>query len=91
MVQTVDRDRHPLLHRLMTCFRELTGCPVLINTSFNVRSKPIGCTPEDACRCFQMTDMDVLVLGRNVVRKDQQQEQISLRTRARYLAQFALD
>ena len=63
-VQTVDRERHPLLHRLLTRFYERTGCPVLINTSFNVRSEPIVCTPEDAYRCFMMTDMDVLVLGR---------------------------
>ncbi len=59
-VQTVDEERHPLLHQLMSRFHEKTGCPAMINTSFNVRSEPIVCTPEDAYRCFLMTDMDVL-------------------------------
>ncbi len=71
-VQTVDEERHPLLHKLMSRFHEKTDCPVLINTSFNVRSEPIVCTPEDAYRCFMLTDMDVLVLGRHVLLKEQQ-------------------
>ena len=71
-VQTVDQQRNPLLHRLMTRFHEKTGCPVLINTSFNIRSEPIVCTPEDAYRCFMATDMDVLVLGRHVLYKTEQ-------------------
>ncbi len=89
-VQTVDRQRHPLLHRLMTCFHELTGCPVLINTSFNVRSEPIVCSPEDAYRCFQMTEIDVLVLGRHVLHKDSQKK-VSVEARRQHLAQFQLD
>lgn len=61
-LQTVDRDRHPRLHALLTAFEQLTGCPVLVNTSFNVRGEPIVCTPEDALACFQATGLDVLVL-----------------------------
>ena len=90
-VQTVDRDRNPLLHKLLTTFHEHTGCPVLINTSFNVRSEPIVCTPEDAWRCFMMTDMDVLVVGRQVLRKEQQRQAMSEQARKDHLAQFALD
>ena len=90
-VQTVDEDRNPLLHKLMMRFNEKTGCPVLINTSFNVRSEPIVCTPEDAYRCFMMTDMDVLVLGRQILRKDRQDNQMTDEDRKKHLAQFALD
>lgn len=90
-VQTVDRDRHPLLHQLMSVFHAKTDCPVLINTSFNVRSEPIVCTPDDACRCFLMTDLDALVLGRHVVLKDRQREKASEEARREHLAQFALD
>jgi carbamoyltransferase len=90
-VQTVDRVRNPLLHMLMTKFHEKTECPVLINTSFNVRSEPIVCTPEDALRCFMMTEMDVLVLGRQIVIKSQQPNRASEASRAEHLAQFKLD
>ena len=90
-VQTVDKDRNPLLHLLMTRFHEKTGCPVLINTSFNVRSEPIVCSPEDAYRCFMMTDMDVLVLGRHVLLKEEQEKQLSDVDRQEHLAQFKLD
>lgn len=90
-VQTVDDKRNPLLHRLMSRFHQQTGCPVLINTSFNVRSEPIVCTPEDAWRCFMATDMDVLVLGRHVLLKQQQAESDSAEMREKHLAQFHLD
>ena len=90
-VQTVDDERHPLLHRLLTRFHERTGCPVLINTSFNVRSEPIVCTPLDAYRCFLMTEIDVLVLGRHVLHKQDQKQKVEMETRARHLAQFQLD
>ena len=89
-IQTVDAERNPLLHQLMAAFREKTGCPVLINTSFNVRSEPIVCTPEDAWRCFQMTDIDVLVLGRHVLLKSEQKA-LASDAREKYLAQFQLD
>jgi len=90
-VQTVDDERNPVLHQLMTKFYEQTGCPVLINTSFNVRGEPIVCTPEDAYRCFLMTGMDVLVMGRHVVEKKHQEHQIDETQQQEHLAQFQLD
>src|SRR6185503_120786 len=84
-VQTVDDERNPLLHRLLTAFHERTGCPVLVNTSFNVRGEPIVCTPQDAYRCFMATDMDVLVLGRSVLLKSEQR-QADGEARRRHLA-----
>lgn len=68
-LQTVARDQHPLFYDLISEFDRLTGCPVLINTSFNVRGEPIVCTPEDAWRCFMRTEMDVLVMGHCIVEK----------------------
>ncbi|MCP4787484.1 MAG: carbamoyltransferase [Fuerstiella sp.] len=90
-IQTVGADRNPLLHQMMTQFYDKTGCPVMINTSFNVRSEPIVCTPEDAYRCFQMTGMDVLVLGHHVIRKTQQSSQMDEDQRKEHLKQFQLD
>ena len=90
-VQTVDAARHPLLHRLLACFHAKTGCPVMINTSFNVRSEPIVCTPDDAYRCFMVTDMDVVVMGRYILFKEQQGRQTSSADREQHLAQFQLD
>ena len=90
-IQTVGADRNPLLHQMMTQFYEKTDCPVMINTSFNVRSEPIVCTPEDAFRCFQMTDMDVLVIGHHVIRKTQQVSQVDEIQREEHLKQFQLD
>jgi carbamoyltransferase len=90
-VQTIDQDRHPLVHKLLTCFHEKTGCPVLINTSFNVRGEPIVCTPDDAYRCFCNTDMDVLVMGRFILHKQQQEKKSSQTDQQKYLAQFQLD
>jgi carbamoyltransferase len=69
-IQTVHRGTNPLYHRLLEAFEERTGCPVLVNTSFNVRGEPIVCTPGDAWRCFRRTHLDVLVLGPFVVRRD---------------------
>ncbi|MEE2703894.1 MAG: carbamoyltransferase [Myxococcota bacterium] len=62
-IQTVDEEQQPLFHALLRAFERRTGCPILVNTSFNVRGEPIVCTPEDAWRCFLRTDMDYLVLG----------------------------
>ncbi len=64
-LQTVDEERNPRFYRLLEAFDRLTGCPVLVNTSFNVRGEPIVCTPEDAYRCFLATDMDALGPGRH--------------------------
>jgi len=71
-VQTVDARSNPDFHALLSAFHDLTGCPVLINTSFNVRGEPIVCTPEDAFFCFMGTDLDMLVIGNLVLIKDQQ-------------------
>jgi carbamoyltransferase len=71
-VQTVDAERHGRYYRLMKRFYELTGCPIIVNTSFNVRGEPIVCTPEDAYRCFLATDMDCLVLENYVLLKEDQ-------------------
>jgi carbamoyltransferase len=68
-VQTVDRDTNPRFHRLLEAFDALTGCPVLANTSFNVRGEPIVCTPDEAYRCFMRTEMDLLVLERHLLEK----------------------
>ena len=72
-IQTVDANVNPLFHQLLTAFKQLTGCPVLVNTSFNVRGEPIVCTPQDAVTCFQQTHMDVLVIGPFVVEKSEGQ------------------
>jgi carbamoyltransferase len=90
-VQTVDADRHPRFHGLLRAFHALTGCPVLVNTSFNVRGEPIVCTPQDAFRCFLATDMDALVLENCVLHKEDMRETAGAAVRAEYLAQFQLD
>jgi carbamoyltransferase len=71
-VQTVNARSNPRFHALISAFNELTGTPVLINTSFNVRGEPIVCTPDDAFQCFMDTDMDYLVLGNHLLDKRRQ-------------------
>jgi carbamoyltransferase len=71
-IQTVHRDTNPRYHELIRRFEALTGCGVIVNTSFNVRGEPIVCTPEDAYRCFMRTNMDVLVLESFVLVKAEQ-------------------
>jgi len=73
-VQTVDRIRNPRLHGLLTAFKEQTGCSVLVNTSFNVRSEPIVCTPKDAYCCFMRTGIDILAIGNFIIKKADQPE-----------------
>jgi carbamoyltransferase len=73
-VQTVRRETHPAYYDLIVAFGRLTGCPVLINTSFNVRGEPIVCTPEEAYTCFMRTEMDCLVMEDYVLTKDEQGE-----------------
>jgi carbamoyltransferase len=90
-LQTVDEPRNPRLYRLLEAFDRLTGCPVLVNTSFNVRGEPIVCTPEDAYRCFLATGMDVLVMEDVVVVKDEAAREAGVEARDAYLAQFQLD
>ncbi|HWX18527.1 MAG TPA: carbamoyltransferase [Candidatus Binatia bacterium] len=90
-LQTVDEQRHGRFYRLMKTFEALTGCPVIVNTSFNVRGEPIVCTPHDAYRCFLATDMDALVLEDFVLRKEKMQKAVTAAEREKYLAQFELD
>ena len=71
-IQTVSKDDHPLYHELLTAFKEKTGCPVIINTSFNVRGEPIVCTPVDAYICFMRTNIEYLVMGSYLLEKTQQ-------------------
>jgi carbamoyltransferase len=75
---------------LLKKFEEQTGCPVLINTSFNVRGEPVVCTPEDAYRCFLATHMDVLVVENFVLLKEEQAD-ADAHIRDEYLADFSLD
>ena len=81
-VQTVDRAAHPRFHALLEAFGERTGCPVLVNTSFNVRGEPIVCTPDDAFRCFLGTDIDCLAIGDCFLRKEEQDPALVARARA---------
>ena len=71
-VQTVHAETNPRYHDLISRFKAKTGCPVLVNTSFNVRGEPIVCTPTDAYRCFMRTEMDYLVLGPFLLKKEDQ-------------------
>ncbi|MGY8690631.1 MAG: carbamoyltransferase C-terminal domain-containing protein, partial [Verrucomicrobiales bacterium] len=89
-IQTTDAERHGVYHKLIEAFESKTGSPVMINTSFNVRGEPIVCKPEDAYHCFMGTNMDVLVLGRAILKKEDQPE-ANLTKRDDYLKQFALD
>lgn len=89
-VQTVDPERHGRLYRLMKSFYELTECPVVVNTSFNIRGEPIVCTPEDAYRCFMATDIDCLVLENHIVMKSAQSSEAHQDAEA-YRAQYELD
>jgi carbamoyltransferase len=90
-IQTVDEGRNPRLWRLLQVFHKQTGCPVLVNTSFNVRGEPIVCTPQDAYRCFLGTEMDALILEDVIVLKEDVADKLDAATREKYLAQFQLD
>ena len=91
-LQTVDRQRNRRFHTLIERFFARTGCPIVVNTSFNVRGEPIVCTPAEAYRCFLATDMDALVIENRMFLKDavtpEQQQSVS---RDAYLAKFQLD
>ncbi len=89
-IQTVDAERHPRLHRLMSQFKKKTGCSVIINTSFNIRGEPIVCSPEHAYRCFMATNMDVLVMENQLLYKEEQPQAIQHEV-DEYKAQFELD
>ncbi len=87
-VQTVHADTNPRYHALLTRFHALTGCPVLVNTSFNVRGEPVVCSPLDSWRCFMRTEMDALVIGSFILRKE---DQTPLSDDVDWRAQFELD
>ena len=89
-IQTVDRERNGRLHELLESFAGITGCPVMINTSFNVRGEPLVCTPEDAYNCFMATDIDVLVIDDFVLLKAEQPA-AGRPDRAAYLGKFGND
>ena len=86
-IQTVHRDTNPRYHNLLSIFKEKTGCPVLVNTSFNVRGEPIVCTPQDAFRCFMGTEIEILAIGNCLLRKEEQDPLL----KQSYKEEFALD
>ncbi len=87
-IQTVHEQTHGTFYKLMKRFYEKTGCPVIVNTSFNVRGEPIVCSPEDAYRCFMRTEMDYLVLGNFLLTKASQPESTD---KKEWMKEFALD
>lgn len=86
-VQTVHEETNPRYYALIKRFEELTGCPIIVNTSFNVRGEPIICTPQDAFRCFMGTELDVLVVGNAILLKNEQSQTL----KQDYNAQYELD
>ena len=89
-VQTVDETRNPHYHKLLRAFEQKTGCPVIINTSFNVRGEPIVCTPAEAYHCFMGTHMDVLAVGNFLLHKKEQPKSKLVPTES-YISQFEMD
>jgi carbamoyltransferase len=83
-IQTVHRETNYRYHALLSRFKTLTGCPVVVNTSFNVRGEPICCTPDDAFRCFMGSEIDVLVVGNFFLRKEDQDPALRLDYRDRF-------
>jgi carbamoyltransferase len=86
-VQTVHFDTNPLFYKLLKAFKQRTGCPVLVNTSFNVRGEPIVCSPEDAFRCFMGTEIEVLAIGNCLLKKQDQNPELE----QHYQDKFELD
>jgi carbamoyltransferase len=86
-IQTVHRETNPRYHSLITRFQQLTGCPIVVNTSFNVRGEPIVCTPEDAFRCFMGTEMETLAVGNCLLYKERQKQSL----RQNYEHRFEMD
>lgn len=86
-IQTVHQDTNPRFHALLKAFKQRTGCPVLVNTSFNVRGEPIVCTPEDSFRCFMGTEIEALAVGNSFLKKEDQDPKLKLN----YESAFTLD
>src|SRR5262249_7838019 len=91
-VQTIDAERNPFMHGVISDFKRRTGCSVIVNTSFNVRGEPIVCTAEDAYRCFMATEIDALVVGNRFFwRERQKNKPLSDGEREAWLRRFELD
>ena len=87
-VQTVSETTNPRYFNLIRAFQRRTGCPTIVNTSFNVRGEPIVCTPQDAYRCFMRTEMDALVLQNQLLLKSEQPQELSDES---WMQEFELD
>ena len=87
-LQTVHKETNPIYHEVISTFNEKYGCPVIVNTSFNVRGEPIVCTPEDAYLCFMRTEMDYLIMGNYLLAKTKQDP---LKDDINWRSQFELD
>ena len=83
-VQTVDEKKNKIFFRLIEEFKKITGCPILVNTSFNVRGEPIVNTPEDAFKCFMGTGLDVLVIGNYILKKNEQNKNLVQDYKSKY-------
>ena len=86
-IHTVHQDTNPKYYKLLSLFKTITGCPVIVNTSFNVRGEPIVCSIEDAYRCFMGTDLDILACGNFILYKGKQNSKL----KKDYKNQFKLD
>ena len=86
-IQTVHFETNPLYHKLISSFKKRTGCPILVNTSFNVRGEPIVCNPADAFNCFMGTELDYLIIGNCVLEKVKQDSKF----KKDYSSEFELD
>ena len=86
-IQTVHEETNPKYYKLLQSFKKITNCPVLVNTSFNIRGEPIVCNIQDAYKCFMGTDLDILVCGNFILYKDQQNVQL----KEKYNNQFSPD
>ena len=86
-IQTVHQETNPRYHKLISHFKEITGCPVLVNTSFNIRGEPIVCTAKDAFRCFMGTNLDILVIENFILFKSDQPKSL----KEDYQSLFELD
>ena len=85
-IQTVHKDTNEIYYNLISKFYEITKCPLIVNTSFNVRGEPIVCSPSDAYRCFMGTDLDILVIGNFYLKKNDQNENVK-----KYINEYELD
>ena len=86
-IQTVHKETNPKYYKLISQFKKKTGCPVIVNTSFNVRSEPMVNTPEDAFNCFMGTELDILVIGNCYLKKEEQNIPLT----KDYINKFELD